>query len=52
VVLGVDGKCELVLSVAVPLFETGLWEFPVITDVEAELGPPILVVKSFLGTIL
>lgn len=49
---GVNGKCAMVLSRTVPSFETGLWEFPVIINVEVELRPPILVVNSFPGAVL
>lgn len=51
-VLGVDGKCEMVRSDALPSFGTVLWEFPVITKVKAELRFPISVANPYPGAVL
>lgn len=51
-VLGVDGKCEMVRSDAVPSFGTVLWEFPVITNVDVELRSPISVANPCPGAVL
>lgn len=51
-VLGVDGKCEMVRSDAVPSFGTVLWEFPVITNVDVELRSPISVANPCSGAVL